>query len=160
MAAPDDPPREDPQRGLIVPALAGVAASGFFVLAVTQSGLTPLVAPLILFGGAAVIGIVVGNPGNEAALLAGTILPAALLAVIEPHHGCVQAPVGLWIVLGFVAAIGLMFVGLIVGLIWGRGLGIRPLRPPVLFAVLAIADLLAVAGWIALAGRLSAGSIC
>ena len=161
MSTPDHPPDEGPLRGLLIPMLTGVAASGLLVAswAFAQGDLTPIIGLLILAGGAAVIGIVIGNPGNEVATLTGTLLPGVLVAVIEQHHGCL-ASVGLILVWNVVTAIGLMFLGLIVGIIWGRGLGIRPLRPPAVLAVLAIADLAALAGWIALAYQLAAGSVC
>jgi len=160
MTAPDDQPDYGPLGGLLIPTLTGLAASGLFIAPfMLVGGNAWIVAPLMAFGGAALIGIVVGNPGNEAALLAGAVLPAAVLAVFEPHHACLGS-VGLWIVLSFVTAIGLMFLGLIVGIIWGRGLGIRPLRPSLRVGVLAIADLVVVAGWIYVANRLATGSIC
>src|SRR6476660_998029 len=119
----------------------------------------PLLGLLILAGGAAVIGIVIGNPGNELATLTGTLLPGVLLAAIEQHHGCF-ASVGLVLVWNVVSAIALMFLGLIVGIILGRGLGIRRLRRPHAVVVLTCAALLAIAGWVALGGKLAAGSIC
>src|SRR3954471_3347446 len=144
-----DPPDDGPLHGLLVPTLTGVAASGLLVASwgLVRPDVAWIVAPLIAFGGAALIGVVVGNPGNAAALFAGTVLPGITTAVIEPHRACLGS-FGLWIVLSIAADIVLMFLGLIVGVIWGRGLGIRPLRPPAVLAVLAIADLAAIAGWI------------
>jgi hypothetical protein len=161
MSTPDDAPDYGPLRGLLIPTLTGLAASGLLVAswAFAQGDLTSIVGLLILAGGAAVIGVLVGNPGNELAMLIGTLLPGVLLAAIEQHHGCF-ASVGLILVLNVAAAIGLMFLGLIVGMIWGRGLGIRPLRRPAVVAALAIADLAAIAGWIALGSKLAAGSVC
>src|SRR4051794_40959071 len=141
MTAPAEPRDYGPVRGLLVPTLTGVAASGLLVAswAFGQGGLT-VIGPLILVGGAVAIGFVVGNPGNEAATLAGTLLPGILLAAIEPHHACL-ASVGLWIVVSLVAGIGLMFVGLIGGIIVGRDRGIGPMRRPAVLAVLAVVDL-------------------
>jgi hypothetical protein len=161
MSTPADAPDYGPLRGLLVPTLTGVAASGLLVAswAFAQGDLTPILGLLILAGGGAVIGIVIGNPGNELATLTGALLPGVLLAAIEQHHGCF-ASVGLILVLNVVTAFGLTFLGLVVGIIWGRGLGIRPLRRPNAVVVLAFADLAAIAGWIALANQLAAGSIC
>jgi hypothetical protein len=161
MTALVDPPDDGPLRGLLVPTLTGVAASGLLVAswAFAQGDLTPILGLLILAGGAAVIGIVIGNPGNELATLTGTLLPGVLLAAIEQHHGCF-ASVGLVLVWNVVSAIALMFLGLIVGIIWGRGLGIRPLRRPYAVVVLTFAALLAIAGWVALGSKLAAGSVC
>ena len=161
MSTPADAPDYGPLRGLLVPTLTGVAASGLFVApwALGRGDLAPTIGLLILAGGAALIGIVVGNPGNELATLAGALLPGITLVVIEPHHGCF-ASVGLALALSFVSGIVLMFFGLIGGLIVGRGLGIRPLRRPQAVVVLAFADLAAVAGWVALGSKLAAGSVC
>ena len=162
MSTPNDAPDYGPLRGLLIPTLTGVAASGLLVSpwALVRPDIAWFVAPLIAFAGAALIGVVVGNPGNEAALLAGTLLPGVLLVLIEPHHGCAASiPVGL-IGLILVGEFVLMFLGLVVGIIWGRGLAIRPLRRPVAVVVLAIVDLLVVTLWIALGNAFASGLIC
>ena len=160
MAVPNDPRQARAPGGLLIPGLTGVAASGLLVAAwALDSGNGPPVAFVVLVGGAFVLGFVVGNPGNEAFLLTGTLLPGALLIAIEPHHGCV-ARLGPLIVLNVGAGIGLMFLGLVLGIIVGRETGIQPIRPPVRVALLGGAALLALSAWVGLAVNLARGSIC
>ena len=64
-----------------------------------------VVGPVVLVGGALLLGLVVGNPGNEAVVLVGTLLPGALLLALEPHHGCI-ARLGLLIFLNVGVGIG------------------------------------------------------
>jgi hypothetical protein len=161
MAVPSDPRRGSAQAGLLIPGLTGVAASGLIVAAWTFDSVHgPPIAFVVLVGGAALLGLIVGNPGNEAALLGGTLLPMALLVAIEPHHGCV-AVIGLLVpVLAVVPAILLMFIGLLVGLIVGRETGIQPRKPPGVVVLLGVAALLAVSAWVVLGLNLASGSIC
>jgi len=160
MAVPSNPRRGSAQAGLLIPGLTGVAASGLLVAAWAFDPVHgPAIAFVVLVGGAALLGLLVGNPGNEAALLAGTLLPIALLGAAEPHHGCV-AVLGLPLLVNIGAAILLVFIGLILGVIVGRETGIQPARPPGVVAILGVAALGAVAAWVGLGFNLSTRSIC
>jgi hypothetical protein len=166
MSRPGDPvPSEDaryagPIGGFVVPGLTGIAASGLLVAAwAVGGGAESVVGPVVLVGGALLLGLIVGNPGNEAVVLVGTLLPGALLLALEPRHGCI-ARLGPLIFLNVSVGIGLMFLGLILGLIVGRRAGIQPLRRPIAVGVLAAAALLAASAWVAVGARLSSGTVC
>jgi hypothetical protein len=118
-----------------------------------------VVGPVILVGGGALIGFIVDNPGNEAALLTGTLIPGALVLALEPHHGCLGI-LGPILLLNVATAIGLMLLGLILGMIAGRATGIAPPGFGPLRALLGGAALVAVAAWAGFAARLASGSIC
>jgi hypothetical protein len=145
---------------LLIPGLSGVVASGLLLAAwAFDRGDGSVLGFVILVGGAALFGLIVGNPGNEAVVLTGTLLPGALLIAIEPHHGCI-ARLGPFLVINVGAGIGLMFLGLIFGLIAGRGAGIQQVPRPIVVAILSVAALLAASAWIALGVNLANGSIC
>jgi hypothetical protein len=148
-----------PIGGFVIPGLTGIAASGLLVAAWAVGDAGPPVGPLVLIAGALLIGLAIGNPGNEALVLAGILLPGALLIALEPHHGCV-ARLGAPLVLNVGVGIGLMSVGLIVGLILGRRAKIGPFTRPVAVAVLGALAAFAVAAWVALGANLASGAIC
>jgi hypothetical protein len=143
----------------VIPGLTGIAASGLLVAAWAAGTVEPQAGPLVLVVGALFIGIVIGNPGNEAILLTGIVLPGALLVVFEPHHGCV-ARLGAALVLNVGLGIGLMFIGLIVGLMVGRRARIGPVGQRVAVAVLGASAALAAAAWVALGASLSSSAVC
>jgi hypothetical protein len=153
---PDDARYAGPIGGFVIPGLTGIGASGLLVAA---WAVDPIVGPVILMAGALLLGVVVGNPGNEAVLLAGTLLPGVLLVAIEEHHGCI-ARLGPIPFVSVGIGIALMFLGLVIGVIVGRRTGIQPARRPVVVGVVAAAAVLAASAWAALGARLASGSVC
>lgn len=165
MSKPGDQPAPDGARyrgpigGFVIPGLTGIAGSGLLVAAWAVGNVEPQAGPLVLVGGALIIALVIGNPGNEAVVLVGTLLPGALLVALEPHHGCIDR-VGPFLLLSVGAGLGLMFLGLILGLIVSRRAGIQPVRRPIAVAVLGGAAGAAGAAWFGLAASLASGTIC
>jgi hypothetical protein len=165
MSTPGDPPPPETARfrgpigGFVIPGLTGIAASGLLVAAWAAGNVEPQAGPAVLVGGALLLALVIGNPGNEAVVLFGTLLPGALLIALEPHHGCVDR-VGPFLLLSGGAGIALMFLGLILGLIVGRRAGIQPARRPIAVAVLGASAALSAAAWVALGASLSSGAVC
>ena len=153
---PDDARYAGPIGRFVIPGLTGIAASGLLVAA---WAVDPMVGPVILMGGALILGLVVGNPGNGAVLLAGTVLPGVLLVAFEEHHGCI-ARLGALPLVNAGTGIGLMFVGLVIGLIVGRRTGFQPARRPVVVGLLAVVAVLAASAWVAIGARLASGSVC
>ena len=159
MARATDPRYEGVVGRFVLPGLTGITASGLLVAALALGQDGSIVALVILVGGAALVGIVVGNPGNAAVLLAGTLLPGVLLIAIEPHHACFSRVAPFHVVI-IGAGIVQMFIGLIGGLIVGRTAGIEPVPRPVAVAILSGAGLLACAGWMAFGLTLSTELRC
>jgi hypothetical protein len=159
MARATDPRYDGVVGRFVLPGLTGITASGLLVAALALGQDGSIVALVILVGGAALVGIVVGNPGNAAVLLAGTLLPGVLLIAIEPHHACFSR-VAPFLVIIVGAGIAQMFIGLIGGLIVGRRAGIEPVRRPIAIALLTGSSLLAASGWIALGLNLSTELRC
>ena len=153
---PDDARYAGPIGGFVIPGLTGIAASGLFVAA---WAVDPILGPVILMAGALLLGLVVGNPGNEAVLLAGTLLPEALLLAFEEHHGCI-ARLGPLPFVNVGIGIGFMFVGLTIGVIVWRRVGIQPARRPLVVGILTAAAVLASSAWVAFGARLASGSVC
>ena len=158
MAQPTDPRYAGWLGGWLIPLLTGVVASGL-LLAAGQLDPGSLLGFVILVGGAAVIGLVVGNPGNEALILAGILLPGGLVAIVEPNHLCVGR-VGPFLLVMVVAGVGLMLIGLVVGAIVGRDAHIGPAPQPVAAGILGVAAIAAVAGWVALGMSLASVVTC
>ena len=158
MAQPMDPRYAGWLGGRLIPILSGVVSSGLLL----GAGLLDpgnVLAFVILVGGTAVIGLVVGNPGNEALVLAGILAPVGLVAIVEPHHLCV-GQAGLFLVVMLVAGIGLMLIGLIVGVIVGREARLGPAPQPVAAGILGASAIVAVVGWLALGANLATVLIC
>jgi hypothetical protein len=145
---------------LLIPALSGVAASGLLVAAwAFDRGDGSVLGFVVLVGGAALLGLLVGNPGNAAVVLTGTLLPGALLIAIEPNRSCI-ARLGPFLVINVGAGIGLMLLGLTFGVIAGRRPGSQQVPRRIVVAILSGAALLATSAWIALGVSLWNGSIC
>lgn len=153
MTQPTDPRYAGWLGGRLIPVLTGGAASGLLLAAALRDP-GDILGFLILVGGGAIIGLIVGNPGNEALVLAGTLLPGVVIAAFEPHHLC-AARVGPFLVVLAVAGIGLLLIGLVVGIIVGRKAGIGPAPQPVAAGILAAASAAAGAGWLALEANLA-----
>lgn len=158
MAQPTDPRYAGWLGARLIPVLTGVVASGL-LLAAAQLDPGNVLGLVILVGGGSVLGLVVGNPGNEALILAGTLVPGGLVAVFEPHHLCVGR-VGPFLLVMVVAGIGLLLIGLIAGTIVGREARIGPAPQPVAAGILAAAALVAGAAWLALGVNLSSVLTC
>jgi hypothetical protein len=158
MVTPDDSRHTGWLGGRVIPVLTGIVASGI-LLAATVADPGGAAGAILVLGGAALIGLIVGNPGNEALVLAGIFLPGLVLIAVEPHHGCIDR-IGPFLVVPIVIGIGLMLVGLTAGIIVGRERHIGPARPTIAAGALGATALIAVLGWVALGFNLSRTVIC
>ena len=155
MTSRSDPVVRVGAARFLVPALAGMTGSGLLVAgALLSAALGPIIGPLPILAGAAVVGLVVDNPGNEAILAAGLLGP--ILGGLLVNGGFQSAAA--FGVGSLVPGAALLFFGLLGGIIARRRWRLPLLPDHATVVVLGLAAAASWAAWLLVPGVVFGGS--
>jgi hypothetical protein len=149
MTSSASPVLRESRARLLVPLLTGMTGSGLLLAGSALSGAAgPMAGAVPILAGAALLGLLIDNPGNEAVLAIGLLGP-----VVGGVLASGQPPAASMLLAGsLLAGAALLFLGILGGIIARRRWRFAVLPDAGAVALLAVCAAASFAGWLLMPG--------